>query len=262
MGIRDIYKVFTESQAAARRAATLAVVGESPQAEQISSLLGAQRTDSGAEVVISVIEDDKGVHRYADPLFTVSVGGGKGDLILPDVTEETLRNMLAPRIARTVDEEHLVPLGKAYPLLRRAVSERLIHANARQNTVIGVLPIPGADMPAITANQARLVLNIAAAYGEELSLERGKELLGVLAAGIGLRTLSRQLVKLVPVAGWAVAGAIAYTGTLAMGQATILYFERGKKDLSSYDVEEIINKVRRQTGKFGRDGGEDPRKKR
>ena len=48
-----------------------------------------------------------------------------------------------------------------------------------------------------------------AAYGEELSMERARELIGVLAAGFGLRALSRQVVKLVPVGGWAASAAIA-----------------------------------------------------
>ena len=124
---------------------------------------------------------------------------------------------------------YLVALAKGYPPFRRAVCEEIIRNNARQNAVIGALPIPGADMPVMTANQARMVLNIAAAYGEELSMDRARELLGVLAAGFGLRALSRQAVKLVPVGGWAASAVIAYAGTVAMGRTSILYFERGSQ---------------------------------
>jgi uncharacterized protein (DUF697 family) len=105
--------------------------------------------------------------------------------------------------------------------------------------VIGALPIPGADMPVMTANQARMVLNIAAAYGEELSMDRARELLGVLAAGFGLRALSRQAVKLVPVGGWAASAVIAYSGTVAMGRASILYFERGGQRVGEKEMAEI-----------------------
>jgi hypothetical protein len=67
-----------------------------------------------------------------------------------------------------------------------------------------------------------MVLAIAAVHGEEISLDRGWELIGVLAAGIGLRALSRQILKLVPVVGWAASEAIGYAGTLAIGCHTLL----------------------------------------
>jgi uncharacterized protein (DUF697 family) len=86
-------------------------------------------------------------------------------------------------------------------------------------------------------------LNIAAAYGEELSMERARELLGVLAAGFGLRALSRQAVKLVPVGGWVAAAAIGYAGTVAMGRATILYFERGGQKVGEKEMAEIQHRA-------------------
>jgi uncharacterized protein (DUF697 family) len=150
---------------------------------------------------------------------------------------------LAPRIVGALDEDYLVALAKGYPPLRRAVCEEIVRNNARQNAVIGALPIPGADMPVMTANQARMVLYIAAAYGEELSMDRARELLGVLAAGFGLRALSRQAVKLVPVGGWAASAVIAYAGTVAMGRTAILYFERGKQEIGAEEMATIRSRA-------------------
>jgi uncharacterized protein (DUF697 family) len=130
------------------------------------------------------------------------------------------------------------------------VCEEIIHKNARQNAVIGALPIPGADMPAITANQGRMVLGIAAAHAEDISLDRARELLGVLAAGFGLRALARQVVKLVPIAGWAASGAIGYAGTLAMGRAAVLYFEHGKKEPEPGELSEIRQRAREEAEAF------------
>ncbi len=70
-------------------------------------------------------------------------------------------------------------------------------------------------------------------------MDRARELLGVLAAGFGLRALARQAVKLVPVGGWAAAGAIGYAGTIAMGRATMLYFERGGSRVGEKEMVEI-----------------------
>jgi uncharacterized protein (DUF697 family) len=231
MGLRNLYRVFRETRDAAKQEATLAVTGPSPRAAEIAARLGAQRGVKGAEVILAASGD----------ALTLS---GKaveepGEIPLSSTDERALLEELVPRVVRALEENYLVPLAKGYPPFRRAVCEELIRKNARQNAVIGALPIPGADMPVMTANQARMVLNIAAAHGEELSLDRARELLGVLAAGFGLRALARQVVKLIPVGGWAAAAAIGYAGTVAMGRATMLYFERGKQRLEEEEIAEI-----------------------
>jgi uncharacterized protein (DUF697 family) len=231
MGLRNLYRVFRETRDAARQEATLAVTGDSPRAAEIAARLGAQRGVKGAEVILAASGD------------TLTLSGKAveepGEIPLTSTDERTLLEELVPRIVRALDEDYLVPLAKGYPLFRRAVCEELIRKNARQNAVVGALPIPGADMPVMTANQARMVLNIAAAHDEELSLDRARELLGVLAAGFGLRALARQVVKLIPLGGWAAAAAIGYAGTVAMGRATMLYFERGKQQLEEGEISEI-----------------------
>jgi uncharacterized protein (DUF697 family) len=235
MGLRNLYKVFNETRKAAREQATLAVVGDSPRAAEIAGLLGAQKGATGAEVILAVSGD------------TLTLSGKAveepGELPLPSSGGGVLLEELTPRVARALDENYLVPLAKGYPPFRRAVCEEIIRNNARQNAVVGALPIPGADMPIMTANQARMVLNIAAAYGEELSLDRARELLGVLAAGFGLRALARQAAKLVPVAGWAAGAAIGYAGTVAMGRAAVLYFERGGQRVGEKEMSEIRHRA-------------------
>jgi uncharacterized protein (DUF697 family) len=63
------------------------------------------------------------------------------------------------------------------------------------------------------------------AYGQEVDNERALELLGVVGAGFGFRALARELLDFVPVAGWALKGAVAYSGTRAIGEAAVRYFE-------------------------------------
>ncbi len=43
MGLRNLYKVFTETRRASRERATLAVVGDSPRGGERADLRGAQR---------------------------------------------------------------------------------------------------------------------------------------------------------------------------------------------------------------------------
>ena len=239
MGLRNLYKVFTETRKASQGRATLAVVGDSPRTGELADLLGAQRNMRGAEVILTVSDD------------TISLSGkaveDPGEIPLPPPGSV---DEIVPRLVKALDEEYLVPLAKAYPSVRRAACEEIIRKNARQNAVVGALPIPGADMPVMTANQARMVLNLAAAYGEELSLQRARELLGVLAAGFGLRALTRQVVKVVPVGGWAAAAAIGYAGTVAMGRSTMLYFERGGQKVGQEEMEQIQRRATEEAKTF------------
>lgn len=240
---RNLYKTFQETRKAAKEQATVAVLGDSLEAAKLAEAIGAQRNMRSAEILLEVSAGKVRVSGKAvdEP----------GEIDTTDIeTERKDDGPLPKRIIATVDDDYRVPLAKAYPFFRRAVCNDLIHKNARQNALIGAIPIPGADMPAMTANQGRMVLLIAAAHGEELSLDRARELLGVLAAGFGLRALTRQVVKFIPVGGWAAAAAVGYAGTLAMGRATMLYFERGHQQVGSREMEDIRERAAREAKDF------------
>lgn len=122
------------------------------------------------------------------------------------------------------------PLAARVPVLRRAVSEALIARFARQNAVIGAAVfVPGADMPALTLNQLRLVLRLAVAHGLPVDAERLPEVAGVVAGGLGFRALARQLLGAAPGLGWALKGVVAYGGTRAVGEAALRLFEARAK---------------------------------
>jgi uncharacterized protein (DUF697 family) len=119
-------------------------------------------------------------------------------------------------------------LAARVPALRSHVVERVIETAARRNGVIATAVwIPGADMPLLTAVDMRMVLQIGVCYGIDVGADRLVELLGILGAGFGLRSAARELLDVVPVAGWVVKGGVAYSGTRALGRAAMEYFERG-----------------------------------
>ena len=136
-------------------------------------------------------------------------------------------------------------LAARLPAFRPYVVDRLIETASRRNGLVATAVwIPGADMPILTAVQLRLVLQIGACHGVELSPDRAVELVGVLGAGFGLRTVARELLDFVPVAGWAVKGGVAYGGTRALGRAADEYFARGAPaDLTR--VREAAERLRR-----------------
>ena len=132
------------------------------------------------------------------------------------------------RLLAAKDENAAVALAARLPALRRGVVDALVARVARQNAAIAAAVfIPGVDFPVLTLNQLRLVLRIAAANGEEIDAERLPEILGVVGTALGFRTLARQAVGIIPIAGWAVQGAVAYAGTRTLGEVAIRYFEAG-----------------------------------
>lgn len=135
---------------------------------------------------------------------------------------------IAGAIARRLGEDG-APLASRVPVLRRAVAQELIRAFSRKNGIVGAAVfIPGADMPILALNELRLVLRLHQVYGLELDpRERLPEIMATMGAGFGLRAVSRELLDLVPVAGWAIKGGVAYAGTRALGEAALRRLEPG-----------------------------------
>ncbi|HUP28424.1 MAG TPA: GTPase [Chloroflexia bacterium] len=122
-----------------------------------------------------------------------------------------------------------VALGRELPAVRRSAARRAVRNSAMLNTAVGAEPVPFLDIPVLLAMQAKMLLRIAAIYGEPFSANNAKELIGTIAGGLAFRYLAQQGAKLVPVGGWAVAGGIAALGTWAIGNVAIEYFESGKR---------------------------------
>jgi uncharacterized protein (DUF697 family) len=134
---------------------------------------------------------------------------------------DELARLLGARV-----DEGAIALAAKLPALRRGIADALIAKVARTNGIVGAAVfVPGVDFPVLTINQLRLVLRLAAAYGQELDAQRLPEILGVVGSALGFRAVARQALGVVPVAGWAVKGGVAYTGTRAVGEAAIRYFE-------------------------------------
>ncbi len=140
--------------------------------------------------------------------------------------------------------ERFVSLARRYPRLRKVAAHRVIEETSRQNGVVGVaFFVPGTDMPVMTLNQIKMVLSLAVMHGEELSRDRAVEILGVVGAGLGLRTVAREALGFIPGPGWALKGALGYSGTRAVGEAALRYF-REDGDRSPGRFAKLLGKAR------------------
>lgn len=203
--------------------------------------------DAGTDAVIAIagtgnvgLAESLSVPRLRRiPVVVVALGESSRELELADALKQPTGDLIVKQVP-TDAVEHLgswlsdnvsskrLALAHNFAFMRKAVAEDATRTTAWQNALVGVVtPIPGADMPIMTANQIKMLLQIAAAYGQPLNVDRIKELAAVVAGGYLFRTLAREALSVVPVLGWAIKGGIAYSGTVAMGKAAIKYFEDG-----------------------------------
>ena len=253
VSVGTLRKLLKEIQASSRDEKPIAIGGarELAHALQRELVRGGDPTavrlgdPEGAVAYIHLVtgaEQDeaalKRARRARVPIVAVAAGPADADLSIPYVLatdvvrvragEGFSHEAIARAIARRLGEEG-APLAARLPLLRGAVCERLVATFARRNGIVAAAVfVPGADLPVLARNQVRMLLRLDQAHGLELDpRSRAPEVLAVLAAGLGLRTVARELLDLVPVAGWAVKGAVAYAGTRALGEAAIRRLEVG-----------------------------------
>lgn len=140
-----------------------------------------------------------------------------------NVTEDLIPAMI------DASPEAAVAIGRELPAYRRTATAKIIRSSTLLSLAAGLEPVPLVDIPILLGTQIRMVLRIAAIYGEPLTASRAREVVATITAGLALRYAAEEVAKLVPFGGDLVSGAIAAAGTWALGQVTAEYFESGKK---------------------------------
>jgi uncharacterized protein (DUF697 family) len=246
----SVYGLLKELRSAASAQGPLVVTGAPDLADELREALargarpGAVQPHglAGASALVHVLtgpptdEDErvlKQARRERVPIVCVVVGRELDTSVPYVLPTDVVRafdgaplpvDQTARALAHRLGEDG-ASLAARLPTLREAVCDRLIASFSRKAGLIGTAVfIPGADLPAITLTQLRLVLRIGAAHGVEIDRERLPEVLAVIGSGLAFRAAARQALGFVPVAGWVVKGAIAYLGTRALGEAAVRYF--------------------------------------
>lgn len=95
-----------------------------------------------------------------------------------------------------------------------------IHTAATASGAAGAIPIPIADAVPITAAQVTMVLALGAVFDQEITESAAKGLIGAAASTF----VGRNLVKLIPIAGWIASAAVAAGVTEAIGWTVAVDF--------------------------------------
>ncbi len=217
-----------------------------------------------ASVIVFLIDASKGIQEKDRELFNtitaqkkptiVAVnkvdtlrGGEDGDQIATEIavalnavgvipisaTKGTnIAEELIPALIDASPEAALV-IGRELPAYRRVAAQRIIRNATLLSLAAGLEPIPFVDIPILLGTQIRLVLRLAALYGEPMNsaetARNARELLVTMAGGLGMRFLAEQAAKVVPFGGDLVAGLIAGAATWSIGEVALEYYGEGKK---------------------------------
>ncbi len=119
------------------------------------------------------------------------------------------------------------------------MSDRIIRDHVVWSMAAGLIPVPIADIAAVSAVQMDMLSKLATTYGVRFSLLDAKAVLSALVGG-GAARLGANLLKLIPGAGTVIGGmsmSIASgASTYAVGQVATNQFASGQ-DLGSLSME-------------------------
>lgn len=193
--------------------------------------------------------------------------GSWAEYVVPEISRDALRKTVFPHL---IECSHGVEIavGRRLCPLREAAAAKLTRdasGNALKvalaSAVVDHIPIVGVvlgavasagDTVVITALQMMLLLQIQATYGKDPDVQRMWQLLPVIGGGLGWRALARELVGFVPMAGIPIKGAIAYAGTIVVGEGVAFFLENGKH-MSKVQASALYERTKNDAMQFARD---------
>jgi len=214
-------------------------------------MMDSRRTDSSREQELVKSWHNQGlkvlvfINQFAEPDGSLSVNPmtsrGKRRVVWGSVLDtDLLVEQFVPIVIEMLPE-HLLSLGRYFPLFRVATARYLINDTCFTNAAyalstglaetVAVLDIPIAvtDMVVMSKNQAFLVYKLGLALGQSTRWQDYVvEFGGVLGGGFLWRELARTLVGLIPVWGIAPKTAIAYAGTYVVGNVVLQWYLTGR----------------------------------
>jgi uncharacterized protein (DUF697 family) len=209
------------------------------------------------------------VNAQEDPSGPVNVPAPAtvGDYVVNAITKDALKGRVFTHIVEASKGVEIA-VGRRLPPLRETVAAKLTRDAANNSLKVALasalvdhIPVVGVvlgafasagDMVAITGFQMMLLLHIEATYGKDPDVQRMWKLLPVIGGGFGWRTLARELAGFVPVAGVPIKGAIAYAGTIVVGESVTFFLEHGSH-MSKAQASQLYDRTKGDALRFARD---------
>jgi uncharacterized protein (DUF697 family) len=193
--------------------------------------------------------------------------GAWAEYVVPAIAREHLRGRFFPHLVECAAGVEIA-VGRNLPALRETVASKLTRDAANNSlkvalasAVLDHIPIVGVvfgavasagDMVAITGIQVMLMMHIEATYGNDPDMSRLWRMLPIIGGGFGWRALARELAGFVPIAGIAIKGAIAYAGTIVVGEGVTFFHEHGRH-MSNIQAAQLYERTKNDALRFARD---------
>jgi uncharacterized protein (DUF697 family) len=215
---------------------------------------------------VLVLVVDRDVTAPSGPVQSPAAGGVE-EYVVDRIALETLRGRFLPHLIDCCKGLE-VAVGRRLPAFRDTVAAKLTRDAALNalkvagaSAVVDHVPVlgivlgafaSGADMFAITGIQMNLLLNIGATYGRDPDLSQMWELLPIVGGGFGWRALARELSGFIPVGGIFIKAAIAYAGTVVVGEGVAFFYRNGRQ-MGVEDAAHIYDDAKASALTFARD---------
>ncbi len=210
---------------------------------------GAENSHLAIPIVGISLSGSSGVERLRALLHARRDLAGRNIRVLPaGDTEETGKAICAflPNAAK-LEFAWLCNLRTAQAEIARS----LLKSFTAVCGVIGMQPIPLADLPVLASLQSLMSGLIAYTSGRHLGPRAVAEFFGAVGVSVGVGMLFREgaraIVKIVPIWGNAVSGLVAGAGTYAIGRAAIAYFI---EDTPVHEARKLFKTLMPKKGSF------------
>ena len=187
------------------------------------------------------------------------VAGKVERVLVAGLDSENLRPRVFPFMAEAV-KNVAVAVGHCYPVLREAICTVITRDTARlalkisaASAMVDQVPLLGfvigtvasaGDIVAISALQMNLTMKVGSIYARDPDIGTVWELLPIIGGGLGWRALSRELAGFLPMAGLVIKSAIAYAGTMVVGEGAAFYYRTGRH-MSAAQAAELYAETKR-----------------
>lgn len=180
--------------------------------------------------------------------YTENIPGLAAQRLFSFASSSDLRQAVRQLIHVPILEYTHLPLARAFPGIRGEIATAIVQTVSVENAIFvvstslgNVIPNPLqplmsvaealGDIGVLTTNQVRMLFRLAAAFGHKPGYkEQTPEVVSVVGAAFGWRSIARELVGMLPVgAGLVPKAAIAFAATWAVGDGLIYYFATGKR---------------------------------
>ena len=245
----------------ARRSFTVAIVGsrEDEVASIRAFLLGPKPSPKDIEsarspirAYITPLDDSKLAEICACDLVlaTESAAAEVGDLRGRRFSFDPLRpeSSVKAILSTHRGEKLKLALSTSFPAFRAEVARRIVREVSRENALFVIATALGDVVPSVfqpligvaeaagdtvflTANQVRMLFLLGAAHGRMVGYSaQWREIVSIVGAAFGWRSIARNLVGKIPFGGGLVPkGAVAYAGTTVAGEGVIFFYATGRR---------------------------------